>query len=522
MSGRMSRRDFMKVSAAAAGALATGSAFMHPALASTANQQSLASHITIGNTSIQSNLNPFYFTYFQARQIYDTLIDVTADGELIPGIATEWNKVDPQTLEVTLRDDVFFSNGERCTANSVKFTMDFLLTEGVSNPGLFGIPLTDFVLFPPQFALFNNESIEVIDDTHLVIKSTRPDAILEKRFSRFWVFSEQYMTESDGNLVTDAIGTGYFKIVEFVPGELIELETWDGNWRGSRPVETATYVRVGDLRSALESGDIDVAQSLPPDVARTLIDSGNWNGSSKPALATEFVSMIPETHEALQDARVRRALNLAVDKDVYNQIVRAGFGQPTTGQLLLPGLPGYNEDLTGFEYNPEEAMRLLAEAGYSNLELTMLASNTVRTDAEVIAGYLESVGVRIELVTPDSGSVITEVRGGTQYNLVLWDAFYSTLADWTQAMVGLINPAPDSQRHFDNDEFYALNAQISVEGDEETRNDLIAQASALMYEEAAVLYISWIDFYYVHSPAIESIPFNLDNAPRIYDIEKRV
>lgn len=523
MSNRISRRNFLKLGAATAGAIAAGQAFggLQPAYASTAKQGTLASHITIGNSSIQANLNPYYFTYFQSRQIYDTLIDVTADGELIPGLATEWNRIDPTALEVKLRDDVFFSNGERLTSSNIAFTLNHLLTVGVANPGLYGIPLTDFQLFPPQFALFNAESIEIIDDTNFVIRATRPDPILEKQLSRFWVLSEQYMTESEGNLVTDAVGTGYFKIAEFAPGERIEYEVFEGNWRGEYPVTSATYVRVGDLRSALLAGDIDIAQSLPPDVARTMVESGEFSVTSKSALATEFCSMLPDTHEALQDARVRRALNLAVDKESYNEIIRAGFGTPTTGQLLQPGIPGYNEELEAFPYDPEEAIRLLSEAGYPNLELTMLAPNTIRADAEVIAAYLEAVGVSITLETPDSGTVINDVRGGTDKNIVLWSAFYTTLSDWSQAMVGLINPAPGSQRHFDNDEFYALNMQINAAPDAETRNGLIEQASALMNEEAALLFLSWTDFFFIHTPNVATLPLNLDNAPRIYAIEKQ-
>lgn len=521
MSKKMSRRNFLKLGAATAGSLTLGQSLLFPmqALAGTAQRQNLASHVTIGNTSVQSNLSPFYFTYFQSRQFYDTLIEVTADGQLVPGLAAEWNRVDAQTLEIKLRDDVFFSNGERFTANSIAYTLQFLMSEGVSNMGLYAIPVTDLVLFPPFVALFNNESIEIIDDTNLVIRTTRPDPILERRLSRLFVISEQFMTETGGDLVTQAAGTGYFKVSEFVPGELLQMETWEGNWRGSYPIQSATYVRVGDPRSALESGDIDIAQSIAPDVARMMVDSGNWNTSAKPALGAEIISMIPDTHEALQDARVRRALNLAIDKETYNEIIQAGFGRPTTGQLLQPGMDGYNADLEGFAYDPEEAMRLLREAGYSNLELTFAAPNTLRAQAETVASFLEAIGVRIQLETPDSGTLISEVTNGTDRNLILWNAYYTTLQDWSQAMVGLAPMQPGAQRHFDNDEFYGLNMQISGAPDAETRNALIAQNAKLMHDEAAVIFLSWMDFYYVHTTAIESIPLNLDNSPQIYAIE---
>ncbi|NJL57855.1 ABC transporter substrate-binding protein [bacterium] len=235
------------------------------------------------------------------------------------------------------------------------------------------------------------------------------------------------MTESEGDLVNDAVGTGYFRVAEFVPGERIEFETWEGNWRGSYPLQTATYVAVGDLRTALDSGDIDIAQNLAPDVARALVDSGEFTVTSKPGFSTEIVRFFPQTNEALQDVRVRRAINLAVNTEEYNTLIRSGFGRPTTGQLLQPGMDGYNEDLVGYEYNPEEAMRLLAEAGYPNLELSFGAPNTVRAEAEVIASYLESVGIRVSLETPDTGTIIGEMIMGTQRNMIMAGAQYSTL-----------------------------------------------------------------------------------------------
>jgi ABC-type transport system substrate-binding protein len=143
----MSRRDFFKMSAAAAGLGLMGYAGLRlpqPAHA----QPALASHVTIGNTSIQPNLSPFFQAYFQARQIYDTLIETNAAGELLPGLAVEWNRVEPNLLEMRLRDDVFFSNGERFTSASVAYTINHLLTVGMQNFGAYQIPLTDLNMLP--------------------------------------------------------------------------------------------------------------------------------------------------------------------------------------------------------------------------------------------------------------------------------------------------------------------------------------------------------------------------------------
>ena len=530
MSKRISRRDFMKLSGAAAGMFLTAGGLGQLAPLRAQEGQALASHITIGNTSIQPNLSPFFQAYFQARQIYDTLIETSATGELLPGLAVEWNRAEPTVLEMRLRDDVFFSNGERFTAASVAFTMNHLMTVGMSNFGAYQIPLTDLNLIPifsptgDMLAppLFDSESIEIIDDTNLVIRTTRPDPILEKRLSRLFILSEQYMAESDGDLTNGAVGTGYFRVADWVPGERIDFETWDGNWRGDLPLQTATYVAVGELRTALLAGDIDIAQSLPPDVARTMVDSGEFNVTTKPGLSTEIVRFFPENNEALQDVNVRRALNLAINKEEYNAIIRAGFGSPTTGQLLQPGVEGYNDDLTGFAYNPDEARRLLSEAGYANLELSLGAPNTVRTDAETVAGYLEAIGVRVTLETPDSGSIISELITGTERSMIMAGAQYSTLGDWTQAMVA-IDPTtlpPGAPVEFPNERFNELNQQIKLADDAEERNALIRENAALMRDEAAVLFLSWVDYYFVHSPQVTSMALNLDNSPQIHSIRK--
>ncbi len=514
---RISRRDFLKMSAVTGAVAASGSLFVPQIVrAQATNPQGLASHVTIGNTSIQSNLNPYGFVYFQARQIYDTLIDTTASGELIPGLATEWNQVDPQTLEIKLRDDVFFSNGQRFTAESVRFTLEFLRSQIAETFFAFYAPISDLVLAPPN-PLLDGNSIEVIDDTNLVVRTNRPDPIIAKRLSRLFILSSDYMTSSGNNLGTDAVGTGYLKLVDFAPGERVDFETWEGNWRGNLPIQTATYVAVGDLRTALESGDIDVAQSMPPDIARRMEQSGDWKISQNPALATGLINFVPETHEALQDVRVRRALNLAINKQEFNDVVLAGFGEVANDQMLIPGLSGYNEDLETTPYDPDEARRLLAEAGYADLSLSMVAPNTARVQAEAITGYLRSIGVDMTLDTPDSNAIINEVSNGTEYNMVYWESNFVTLSDWSQAALPFMIPAL-VQRHIENERFYELHEQVSEATSEEERDQIIEDIATLMSEDAAAIILSWKQFFYVHTPRIESLPFHLDTSPRIEDI----
>lgn len=517
MKNKISRRDFLKLSAAA-GAMAASGNLLVPQIARAyaPNLQELATHVTIGNTSIQSNLNPFGFVYFQARQIYDTLIDVTASGELIPGLATEWNQVDPQTLEVKLRDDVFFSNGQRFTAESVRYTLEFLQSQIAENYFAFYLPISDLLLAPPN-PLLDANSIETIDDTNLVIKTTRPDPILPKRLSRLFILSSDYMTSSDNNLATDAVGTGYLKLADFAPGERVDFETWEGNWRGNLPIQTATYVAVGDLRTALESGDIDVAQSMPPDIARRMAENGDWKISTNPALATGLINFVPETNPALQDVRVRRALNLAINKQEFNDVILAGFGEVANDQMLIPGLSGYNEDLETTPYDPDEARRLLEEAGYADLSLSMIAPNNTKVQAEAISGYFQSVGINMTLDTPDANAIITEVSEGTEYNMIYWQSNFVTLSDWSQAVLPFMIPAM-VQRHIENERFYELNDQVATATSEAERDQVIQDIATLMNEDASAIILSWEQFFYIHTPRIESLPFHLDTSPRIQDI----
>jgi len=231
--------------------------------------------------------------------------------------------------------------------------------------------------------------------------------------------------------------------------------------------------------------------------------------------------MLADTNEALADVRVRRALNLAVNTDEYNEIGQAGFATSTTGQLLPPGFAGYNDELSGYGYDPDEARNLLQEAGYPNLELSMLASNTIRVQAEIIAGYLQAIGINVTLETPDSNTVIGEVQAGTEYNLLMWDSSYVTLGDWSQAAIPFTVSA-NVQRHFDNDRFFELNEQVSVAATQEERTALVEEIATLMNEEVATVFLSWKEFFYIHTPRIASLPINLDTSPRIYDIEMLV
>jgi ABC-type transport system substrate-binding protein len=102
--------------------------------------------------------------------------------------------------------------------------------------------------------------------------------------------------------------------------------------------------------------------------------------------------------------------------------------------------------------------------------------------------------------------------------MIFWESNYVTLGDWSQAVTPF-TISESVQRHFDNDDFYALNKQILAATTEEERVTLVEEIAALMNEEAAAVFLSWKQFFYVHTTRLDALPFNLDTSPRIHAIE---
>jgi peptide/nickel transport system substrate-binding protein len=349
--------------------------------------------------------------------LYSALLYLDADGVPHGELAESWTvSADDLAYTFTLRPATFH-DGQPVTSADVVYSMESILAP---NHGRF------------QTAFRVIDSITAPDDATVVIRLQRPYAPL---ISLLTVFDAPILpkhlyegTDPLTNPVNQApIGSGPFRFVEWVRGERVVLERFDGYFLEPALLDRVIYRIVPQdvARSvALEVGEADLVWGfyMPTSDLPRLEANPNlqvWKGLSIPSLYFMFMNT---ENPALADVRVRQALMHAIDREQIVEQAQGGLGQVASGPFGAGFAYAYDEGAdyrTLYPHDPERARALLAEAGVSNLTLDFVydsARGAFAAAAEIIRDNLRQVGVTLN-VQPVERSVMVERVYGRNYDL---------------------------------------------------------------------------------------------------------
>lgn len=333
--------------------------------------------------------------------LFDQLTKLDADGAIQPSLATEWTpSADFTSWTYTIRDDVKFSNGEALTAADVAFTYNTILASPDSdNLGYMG-------------AL---ESVSAPDDTTVVFQLNAPFSPWPSITTAISIVPEDVYTElgSEG-FAAAPVGSGPFTFVSYTRGVDYVIEKNPDYWGTVPEVDTVTFQTVGDEDARLNgvsSGSLDIAL-ISPNQVDSLTGTG-VNVASREANGVTFLGM-NSTTGPLADARIRQAIWLAIDKESLVSGVLSGRAV-ANDQIVAPDVAGY-ADIDASEYDPDAAKALLAEAGYDGtaIPLEYATDGRIPLSAEIaqaIGGYLEAVGIAVDLKGMDQASLSNIIYG---------------------------------------------------------------------------------------------------------------
>lgn len=335
-----------------------------------------AADLRIGVSSEVTTLDPHYFHLTSNTEIhkliYSGLITQDANLKVIPDLAVSWRNVDPTRWEFKLREGVKWQDGSPFTADDVVFT--YQRARKVPNsPG-------PFLQFLKHVA-----KTTAIDDHTLVIETDQPDPILLNEILNVWIVSRkngENATTADYNSGKAAIGTGPYREVEWVPGDHITLERYDGYFGDKPEWQRVVYKPLTNDAArvaALLSGDVDLISNVPgndigrlkqnPNITLGTMESNRcyfWtldvDRDVSPQITDEDGK--PMTRNPLKDVRVRRAMSMAIDRTALVTKVMQGQAEQAA-QFNPQGRPGTSGKLQPTPYDLEGAKKLLAEAGWA-------------------------------------------------------------------------------------------------------------------------------------------------------------
>nr|WP_321112638.1 ABC transporter substrate-binding protein [Halorussus salinisoli] len=309
--------------------------------------------------------------------LYDGLFDASPQLEIVPGLATNADVVDPQTIEMDLREGVNWHDGESFGPDDVKFSVE--LFEEFNAPEM--QPFIDPI-----------DSVEVLSSNgggRVRFNLSEPDAaFLTQRVVRSVILPKHRWEDVDNparHNPDQPVGTGPFRFVDWEQGTRFEVEKWDQHWMWDEEVrqellgdhfvsgsgiDGIVWANVGNvdaLIGALRQGDIDaigttLANSQAERAART-------DGIEK-QVSKNFAPLdvhLSHICPLLRDKTFRKALSHTTDKQGFVDSVLEGRATISKGQNLISPLleQWHNPDVEPYEYNPERGQQLLQQAGYT-------------------------------------------------------------------------------------------------------------------------------------------------------------
>lgn len=315
-----------------------------------------------------------------------TVIDA-ASGQPKPALATEWTQKNPNTWQLKIREGVKFQDGEALNAEAVKYSIERMTGGKVtcSNIAKFGSAKL---------------TVSVVDNQTVEIKSDTPQPILPTLLSVVMVVSPK--TPAD-KAVNDPVGTGPYKLSSFNQQTVI-LDAFDGYW-GDKPAFTkATYVwrPESSIRAAMvQTGEADLTPSIAIQDATSQETDFAYLNSETTAIR------IDTGYAPLNDVRVRKALNLAIDWDGLAQL----FGEDVkrASQMVVTGINGHDETLVPWTYDAEQAQALVEEAKAAGVpvdtEIEMIGRNGIYPNGseamEAMTAMWQEAGLNVKLTMLD-------------------------------------------------------------------------------------------------------------------------
>ncbi|MCB9946261.1 MAG: ABC transporter substrate-binding protein [Rhodospirillaceae bacterium] len=470
-----------------------------------------AEDLTIALASEATSIDPHFHNTGNNNQIvfhiFDTLIKQGSSQELEPGLATSWGPIDDTTWEFHLREGVTFHDGSPFTADDVVFTL-----ERAPN-----VPDS-----PSSFAGSINSITEVIvvDDYTIQFKTAAAYPLMPNDLSVVRIISRENgegATTADYNSGAAAIGTGPYKLVEYVPGDRIVLTANDDYWDGRPEWDNVTFrpITSDPARvAALLAGDVDVIASVPTADIAQLADNPDVvlsQGVSNRVIylhidsAREVSPMVTakdgsEIPNPFRDVRVRRAISMAIDRNAIVEQVMEGVAIPA-GQLLPDGFFGVSENIEVPTYDPDGARALLEEAGYPDGFAVTIAGPNDRyiNDEQIvqaIAQMLARVGIDASVETMPRSVYFGRATGGengSEFSLMLvgWGSDTGEASSPLRALLATKNPelgwGSTNRGGYSSAEMDAALTEAMQTVDDTRRAELLARACEIAMGDVGLI-----------------------------------
>lgn len=374
--------------------------------------------------------------------IFDRLVDVEVDADgnskIVPSLAESW-EISDDGLEYTfhLRQGVKFHNGNDFTAEDVAYTFHRMLTVegGVNTEFIDQIKGADELLAGETDTL---EGVEVVDDYTIKVTLKEPFAGFLASISSPGVsIYDSEATEAAGDQFgmdpAVTVGTGPFEFTSWSFNNQLVLTRNEDYWNGASELPGVVIKIIPDTETQsmmFESGELDILDlDYAADSVDRFVETYPDQIVQGPRVGIVYFTM-NFNQEPFQDVRVRKAVQMSIDRQAILDALYGGRGQVEQG-IFPHGLIGFNPDQEEIKYDPEAAKALLDEAGYADgfdmeIAADSSASDTMTMALEIVSDQLAEVGINAQIKNYDESTWLETRKSGELGSFMsTWSADYN-------------------------------------------------------------------------------------------------
>ncbi|KAB2328641.1 glutathione ABC transporter substrate-binding protein [Cytobacillus depressus] len=420
-------------------------------------------------------------------KIYEGLVGRDKNAEINPLLAEEWKQLDDVTWEFKLRKDVKFHDGTPFNADAVKATFDRLLDPNVGSPRA--------VVFKMV------QEVKVVDEYTVQFILSEPFSPLLSILSSHegGIISPKAIEKFGEKIINEPNGTGPLVFESWTPGQEIVFTKNNEYWGNKAKVDKVLFKVVPEETtriSMLETGEAHIAEPLSVPMMSTVEASSAAEVYRSEGFGTEYIGFNVQK-EPFNDARVRKAIAYAVEMDSIIKGVYNNVGKKANS-LLGSKVFGFNADMKAYEYNLNEAKRLLAEAGYPDgFETTIKTMDSKEriNMAEVLQSQLKGIGVKVNIQVLEYGTFIEQANKGDSEMFILSWRNATGDADYNQYNLFHTNShgAAGNTFFYSNEEVDHLIEDARKEKDQNKRIELYAKSQELEMEDAVYIPVRVIE-----------------------------
>lgn len=455
---------------------------------------------------------------FSGLVSFDPQLDLTAD------LAESWEKSpDGKTYTFHLRDNAKFHDGRPVTAQDVKYSLERASDPSVGAQAAEPL-LGDIVGVKEKLSGEADEisGIKVLDSHRLQITIDAPkEYFLSKLTHPIAFVVDRYNVESGANWWRDPNGTGPFRLKEW-NDELIVLERNNLYYLEPAKVGHVVYRLWGGVPMRMyEKGEIDITDVYLADIERVLDPANPLNDelSVTPGFGLFYVGF-NSAEPPFDDVKVRQAFSHAIDKDKIVDLVLKGVVSKANG-ILPPGMPGYNGNVRGLEFDVDKARQLIAESNYGNVSslppiaLTSSGLGTLsRLEESLVDMWRLNLGVDVEVRLWEH-EVYPYIIDDEKDEMFIgsWGADYPDPENFVDMLFH--SDASDNIGEYSNPQVDAWLDAASVEEDAMARMTVYQMAEQMIVDEAASIPLYFDVSYTLVKPYVEALPLTPLWIPRL-------